>query len=145
MLMLAFSIQLIFHSFMWYGLLVMMSKTMNWDGIWWCCLHYFKGFGHDIELKYSWFNSHALYLFTFIGLDIYRVVGIEHKYTYFWFFWNKRCFVVDFTGVVDGTQSYEDERRMIVSMCIAGMSTHCIATKLEMTQSTMFIVWKNFQ
>jgi len=39
----------------------------------------------------------------------------------------------------------EDERRMIVGICIVGMSIHCIAAELGMTQSMVFLVWKNFQ
>ena len=39
----------------------------------------------------------------------------------------------------------EDERGMIVGMCIVGISTHHIATRLGMTQFTVLIVWKNFQ
>lgn len=38
-----------------------------------------------------------------------------------------------------------EERGMIVGMRTAGMSTHRIAAELEMTQSTVFTVWKNFQ
>lgn len=38
----------------------------------------------------------------------------------------------------------EEERGIIVGMRTAGMSTYCIAHELEMSQSTVFTVWKNY-